>query len=90
MYQTPTTPQLFAKVVIEVPSMGDSITEGTLVSLEKSVGDAVAQDDVVAVIETDKVNVEVRAPYAGVLTAVLAGLDTDGAFLISQLTRRAH
>eukprot|EP00613_Pedinella_sp_CCMP2098_P018758 CAMPEP_0171758160 /NCGR_PEP_ID=MMETSP0991-20121206/46112_1 /TAXON_ID=483369 /ORGANISM="non described non described, Strain CCMP2098" /LENGTH=242 /DNA_ID=CAMNT_0012360813 /DNA_START=20 /DNA_END=748 /DNA_ORIENTATION=+ len=74
---TPTTPQLFAKVVIEVPSMGDSITEGTLVSLEKSVGDAVAQDDVVAVIETDKVNVEVRAPYAGVLTAVLAGLDTD-------------
>lgn len=64
--------------MIEVPSMGDSITEGTLVSLEKAVGDAVIQDDVIAVIETDKVNVDVRAPYTGVLTAVLAAVDTDG------------
>jgi 2-oxoglutarate dehydrogenase E2 component (dihydrolipoamide succinyltransferase) len=62
--------------------MGDSITEGTLVSVEKGIGDAVAQDEVIAVIETDKVNVEVRAPYAGILTAVLAVVDTDGKSLL--------
>jgi pyruvate/2-oxoglutarate dehydrogenase complex dihydrolipoamide acyltransferase (E2) component len=41
--------------------MGDSITEGTLVAFEKKVGDFVSIDDVIAVIETDKVAVEVRA-----------------------------
>ena len=40
-------------------------------SWEKSPGDAVQQDEVLAVIETDKVNVDVRAPYAGVLTESL-------------------
>ena len=57
--------------------MGDSITEGTLLSWEKSPGDAVEQDEVLAVIETDKVNVDVRAPYAGVLKEVFAALDED-------------
>ena len=68
---------LFATHVVMVPSMGDSITEGTLLSWEKSPGDAVEQDEVLAVIETDKVNVDVRAPYAGVLTEVFAALDED-------------
>ena len=37
---------LFAQIVVEVPSMGDSITEGTLISVEKAVGEAVEQDEV--------------------------------------------
>lgn len=47
--------------------MGDSITEGTIRSWEKKVGEAVALDDVVVVIETDKVSVDIRASNSGVL-----------------------
>ena len=71
----------WAQHMVAVPSMGDSITEGTLISVEKEVGQAVEQDEVVAVIETDKVNVEVRAPYAGVLVEILAAVDEDGIFI---------
>ena len=63
--------------------MGDSISEGTIEELLKGktdktfhtrqgVGDFVEADDVVAVIETDKVNVEIRASKAGVLTKFFA------------------
>ena len=41
-------------VVIAVPKMGDSITEGTLIAFKKQSGEAVKLDDIVAVIETDK------------------------------------
>jgi len=58
----------FSKKVVKIPSMGDSITEGTVLELKKNVGDAVQLDEVVAILETDKVQVEVRAPDAGVLT----------------------
>lgn len=40
---------------LNVPSMGDSITEGTIVSWQKKAGDYVNVDDVVVVLETDKV-----------------------------------
>jgi len=52
--------------------MGDSITEGTIASVAKKVGDYVALDEVVVEIETDKVTVEVRAAYAGVITELFA------------------
>ena len=81
-----TLPCQMATHVVEVPSMGDSITEGTLISWEKSPGEAVEQDEVLAVIETDKVNVDVRAPYSGVLTEVFASLDEDVAVGASLLT----
>ena len=55
---------------VVVPSMGDSITEGSLVRVLKSVGDEVATDEVVAQIETDKVTIDVRAPSSGVVTRV--------------------
>jgi 2-oxoglutarate dehydrogenase E2 component (dihydrolipoamide succinyltransferase) len=57
---------------MKVPAMGDSITSGSLVSWEKKVGDYVALDDIVAVIETDKVSVDVRASTAGILEEQLA------------------
>ncbi|KAK9868695.1 hypothetical protein WJX84_000868 [Apatococcus fuscideae] len=52
-----------ARVV--VPSMGDSITEGTVVGIEKQPGDPVKEDDVLLQIETDKVTIEVRYTESG-------------------------
>jgi len=45
--------------------MAESITEGTLKSWSKQVGDSVAADEEVATIETDKIDVSVNAPQAG-------------------------
>ena len=50
---------------ISVPQMGDSITEGNLVEYMKNVGDPVNVDDVLVIIETDKVNVDVRSEVSG-------------------------
>jgi 2-oxoglutarate dehydrogenase E2 component (dihydrolipoamide succinyltransferase) len=61
--------------IVNVPSMGDSISEGTIVHWAKSVGDAIAADEVVVVIETDKVSVDVRSPKGGVIQEVLAKVD---------------
>lgn len=58
---------------VQVPALGESITEGTLAEWLKKPGDAVAQDEPIASLETDKVSVEVPAPVAGVLTEQLVG-----------------
>jgi 2-oxoglutarate dehydrogenase E2 component (dihydrolipoamide succinyltransferase) len=55
------------KFTVEVPIMGESITTGTIALWNFKTGDFVGMDEVVAMIETDKVNVEVRSPYSGVL-----------------------
>ena len=55
--------------------MGDSITEGTIVDLPVAPGDYVHADDVVVVLETDKVSVDVRAPEGGALVEVLGDVD---------------
>jgi len=60
---------------IDVPTMGDSITEGTIVDIPVAPGDYVNEDDVVLVLETDKVSVDVRAPEAGVLSEILGEVD---------------
>ena len=52
---------------IQVPQMGESVTEGIVATWLKNVGDPVAADEPVVEIETDKVTVEVPAPVAGVL-----------------------
>jgi len=52
--------------------MGDSITEGSIAEWVKNEGDYVAVDDVIVVIETDKVAVDVRAEVAGTLTKLHA------------------
>jgi 2-oxoglutarate dehydrogenase E2 component (dihydrolipoamide succinyltransferase) len=56
---------------VQVPTLGESITEGTLAQWLKKPGDAVAQDEPIASLETDKVSVEVPSPIAGVLTEQL-------------------
>ena len=52
--------------------MGDSISEGTLKRWTKQVGEFVKQDDEVASIETDKVDVSVNAPEDGILKKLFA------------------
>ena len=56
---------------VQVPALGESITEGTLAQWLKQPGDKVAADEPIASLETDKVTVEVPAPAAGVLTEQL-------------------
>src|SRR3954466_1667849 len=55
----------------EVPALGESITEGTLANWLKKPGEAVAADEPIAELETDKVSVEVPSPVAGVLAEQL-------------------
>ena len=61
-----------ASVDVMVPTLGESVTEATVSTWFKAVGDAVAQDEMLCELETDKVSVEVPAPAAGVLTEILA------------------
>ncbi|HEY6561362.1 MAG TPA: 2-oxoglutarate dehydrogenase complex dihydrolipoyllysine-residue succinyltransferase [Polyangiaceae bacterium] len=58
-------------VELKVPPVGESITEVVIGDWLKSEGDAVARDEVVAMIETDKVTVELPAPTAGVISKIL-------------------
>src|SRR5689334_12581883 len=56
---------------VQVPALGESITEGTLAQWLKKPGEAVATDEAIATLETDKVSVDVPSPIAGVLTEQL-------------------
>ena len=60
-----------AIVDVKVPQFSESVEEGTLISWKKKPGEAVAVDEVLVEIETDKVVLEVPAPSAGVLAEVL-------------------
>lgn len=56
---------------IKVPSLGESVSEATIARWAKKVGEAVAEDEILVELETDKVTLEVTAPAAGVLQKVL-------------------
>src|SRR4249920_3646151 len=57
---------------IRVPTLGESVTEATVGKWFKQPGDAVAVDEPLVELETDKVTLEVPAPAAGVLSDVAA------------------
>ncbi|SFR40662.1 2-oxoglutarate dehydrogenase complex dihydrolipoyllysine-residue succinyltransferase [Litoreibacter janthinus] len=59
-------------VDVMVPTLGESVTEATVSTWFKQVGDTVAQDEMLCELETDKVSVEVPAPAAGTITEILA------------------
>jgi 2-oxoglutarate dehydrogenase E2 component (dihydrolipoamide succinyltransferase) len=61
--------------VVPMPHMGVSIEEGTVIAWHKSVGDTVAEGDVICEIATDKVDMEVEAPAGGTITAIFAEAD---------------
>ncbi len=58
-------------IPVLVPALGESVSEATVASWFKKVGDAVAQDEMLCELETDKVSVEVPSPAAGVLAEIL-------------------
>ena len=60
-------------IEVKVPQLSESVAEGTLASWKKKIGEAVARDEIVIDIETDKVVLEVPAPDAGVLVEIVKG-----------------
>ena len=80
-----------AIVEVKVPQLSESVAEATMLQWKKKVGDAIAIDEILIEIETDKVVLEVPAPSAGVLLElvvadggtvaaeqVIARIDTEG------------
>ncbi|CAL3971711.1 unnamed protein product [Diplocarpon coronariae] len=65
----------YADKVVKVPEMAESITEGTLKQWSKQIGDFVEQDEEIATIETDKIDVAVNAPESGTIKEFLANED---------------
>ncbi|WP_116652558.1 2-oxoglutarate dehydrogenase complex dihydrolipoyllysine-residue succinyltransferase [Pelagibacterium sediminicola] len=55
---------------VRVPTLGESVTEATIGQWFKKVGDAVAADEPIVELETDKVTIEVPAPVSGTLEAI--------------------
>lgn len=60
------------KVEVQMPKMGESITEGRILKWLKKPGDAVDRDETILEIATDKVDTEVPAPNAGILVKIMA------------------
>ncbi len=65
-----------AIIEVKVPQLSESVAEATLLQWKKKVGEAVAVDEILIDVETDKVVLEVPAPSAGVLVEIVAA---DGA-----------
>ena len=70
-----------AIVEVKVPQLSESVSEATLLQWKKKVGDAVAVDEILIEVETDKVVLEVPAPSAGVITEITQG---DGATVAAE------
>jgi 2-oxoglutarate dehydrogenase E2 component (dihydrolipoamide succinyltransferase) len=66
---------------VKVPQLSESVAEATLLQWKKKAGDAVAQDEILIEIETDKVVLEVPAPSAGVLTEIVVA---DGGTVVAE------
>ena len=64
---TPREPKI---VEVTLPEMGESVTEGSIVELQKKIGDFVHEGDTLLDVTTDKVDVEVPAPASGAIVAI--------------------
>ena len=69
-----------AIVEVKVPQLSESVAEATMLTWKKKAGEAVAVDEILIEIETDKVVLEVPAPAAGVLSEIVQG---DGATVVA-------
>jgi pyruvate/2-oxoglutarate dehydrogenase complex dihydrolipoamide acyltransferase (E2) component len=67
-------------IEVQVPQLSESVAEGTLASWKKKIGDAVARDEILIDIETDKVVLEVPSPADGVLVEIVKA---DGETVVS-------
>ena len=70
-----------AIVEVKVPQLSESVAEATMLTWKKKAGEAVAVDEILIEIETDKVVLEVPAPSAGVLVEIVQG---DGATVVAE------
>jgi len=70
-----------AIVEVKVPQLSESVAEATMLTWKKKAGEAVAVDEILIEIETDKVVLEVPAPSAGVLAEIIQG---DGATVVAE------
>ena len=66
-----------ATVEIQMPEMGESVTEGIVLEWHVAEGDFVNEGDTVVEVSTDKVDAEVPAPTAGVITKLIAPVDDE-------------
>lgn len=64
-------------VEIKVPTLGESVSEATVAKWYKKPGDAIAADEPLCELETDKVTIEVNSPSAGALASIVAEEGTD-------------
>ena len=73
--------QIMAIVEVKVPQLSESVADGTLLTWKKKPGDAIAIDEILVEIETDKVVLEVPAPAAGVMAQIVK---QDGESVLSE------
>lgn len=69
------TSNMQAQITVNVPTMGDSITEGTIVEWCVPPGSRVSEGDVLALVETDKVTIDIKAEQEGVLVKQLGDVE---------------
>jgi 2-oxoglutarate dehydrogenase E2 component (dihydrolipoamide succinyltransferase) len=70
------TPSNSAGVVVTMPALGESVTEGTVTRWLKNVGDSVAVDEALLEVSTDKVDTEIPSPAAGTILAIDVQVDS--------------
>jgi len=75
-------------IQVRVPTLGESVTEATVATWFKKVGDPIAVDEMMCELETDKVTVEVPAPINGILGKIISGEGTTVAIgaLLAEIT----
>lgn len=64
------TEQYHMSIPVQVPTLGESVTEAIVASWNKKEGDFVKVDEVLVELETDKINVEIPAPVSGILKGI--------------------
>ncbi|MDT7760259.1 MAG: hypothetical protein QOH27_6157, partial [Mycobacterium sp.] len=62
-------------ISVQMPALGESVTEGTVTRWLKQEGDTVEVDEPLLEVSTDKVDTEIPSPVAGVLTKIIAHED---------------
>jgi 2-oxoglutarate dehydrogenase E2 component (dihydrolipoamide succinyltransferase) len=70
------TPASSGTTIVSMPALGESVTEGTVTRWLKKVGDAVAADEALLEVSTDKVDTEIPSPVAGTVLSIDVPIDT--------------
>ena len=76
---------------ITVPTLGESVSEASVIQWFKKVGDSVAKDEPLVELETDKVTIEVPSPVAGAMAEIIAdsGADVEVGALLCRIDEGA-